>query len=484
MGSRGNPIEGWLAPVVYLSKNVLSRIGVVTVTTAAVLWLFLLPASLRGEVQHPYIGILAYLILPGVFFFGLFLIPAGIFLHVRADRKAGRPHIAYSPLTLKTPELRQLFLFIGITTLVNFVIGSQLTYRAVTYMDSASFCGQTCHKVMQPEYAAYQGSPHSRVDCVACHIGPGASWFVQSKLSGLGQVIAVTFNTYPRPIPTPVRNLCPARETCEACHWPQKFSEDRLRIVNKYGDDEKNTLTKTVLLMRVSGQRGQPGIHSAHLGTGITIRYNPADESRQAIPRVEYRNDVTGRTTVYTASDAKPEALKNLAVRQMDCMDCHNRPTHTFQLPDRAVDTAMAAGRISNSLPFIKKTAVEVLRKKYASQAEAAAAIPALIQKFYEGQGAVYSARRADIESAGKAVVAIYNRNIFPQMNVPWGTYPNNLGHMDFPGCFRCHDGSHNAPDGKSVANDCNTCHQLLAMDEPAPKILTDLGLANGAAAQ
>jgi nitrate/TMAO reductase-like tetraheme cytochrome c subunit len=485
MGSPGNPVEGWLAPVVYLSKNLLSRIGVVIVTTAAVLWLFLLPSSLRGEVQHPYIGILAYLFLPGLFFFGLFLIPAGILLHRRAERKAGHTRLTYSPLTLRTPEVRQLLMFIGITTLINIIIGSQVTYRAISYMDSASFCGQTCHQVMQPEYAAYQGSPHSRVDCVACHIGPGASWFVQSKLSGLGQVVAVTFNSYPRPIPTPVRNLRPARETCEACHWPQKFSEDRLRIVNKYGDDEKNTLTKTVLLMRVSGQRGLPGIHSAHLGQGIAIRYYPADESRQSIPRVEYHNEATGRTTVYTASDAKPEALKNLAVRQMDCMDCHNRPTHTFQLADRAVDSAMAAGRISPSLPFIKKTAVEVLKKKYGSQDEAASAIPALIQKFYEGQGAaVYNAHRADIESAGKAVVAIYNRNIFPQMRVTWGTYPNNLGHMDFPGCFRCHDGSHNAADGKSVANDCNTCHQLLAMDEAAPKILTDLGLANGPASQ
>jgi hypothetical protein len=485
MGSHGERLEGWLAPVVYLSKNWISRIGVIVVTTATVLWLFLLPASFRGEFRHPYLGILAYLILPALFFLGLFLIPAGIFLHIRTERREGRYPVHYNPLTLQTPELRQLAMFIGITTLVNIAIGSQLTYRAITYMDSVAFCGQTCHTVMQPEYAAYQNSAHSRVECVACHIGPGASWFVQSKLSGIGQVFAVTFNTYPRPIPTPVRNLRPARETCEACHWPQKFGGDRLRIIDKYADDETNTLTKTVLLMRIGGGKGHPGIHGAHLGPGISIDYSPSDESRQTIPRVEYRNAATGSSAVYTAADAKPEALKSLTVRQMDCMDCHNRPTHTLQLPERAVDNAMTLGDISPTLPFIKKTAVAVLRKDYRSQSEAAVAIPAAIDKFYQsGSAAVYSARRADIERAGRAVLAIYDRNVFPNMRVTWGSYPNNLGHMDFPGCFRCHDGNHVAPDGKAVANDCNTCHQTLAMDEPSPKILSELGLANGTPAQ
>ncbi len=482
---RGISGQGWLAPVVYLSRNWISRIGVVVVTTATVLWLFLLPASVRGQFQHPYLGILAFLILPGVFFLGLILIPAGIFLHIRGERRAGRFPTVYNPLTLRTPELRQLGMFIGITTLLNIVIGSQLTYRAVTYMDSVTFCGQTCHTVMQPEYAAYQNSPHSRVECIACHIGPGASWFVKSKLSGLGQVFAVTFDSYPRPIPTPVRNLRPARETCEACHWPQKFEEDRLRIVNTYAEDEKNTLTKTVLLMRVSGRPGHPGIHSAHLGAGISIAYYPSDESRQTIPRVEYRNAATGRSAVYTAADAKPGALKDLAVREMDCMDCHNRPTHTFQMPEGAVDSAMASGAIPPALPFIKKTAVALLRKDYKSQDEAAAAIPGAIEKFYQsGNAAADATRQEEIARASKAVVAIYRRNVFPQMRVTWGTYPNNLGHMDFPGCFRCHDGNHAAPGGQAIPNDCNTCHQTLAMDEAAPKILTDLGLADGAAAQ
>jgi hypothetical protein len=479
------PLRRWVYPIVYLSKNWISRIGVVLVTTAAVLWLFLLPTSVRGAYQHPYVGILAFLMLPGLFFLGLALIPLGIWLHMRGERKAGRYPLTYSPLTLRTPEVRQLVWFVGVTTLANIVIGSQLTYRAVTYMDSVTFCGKTCHTVMQPEYTAYQNSPHSRVECVACHIGPGASWFVKSKLSGLGQVVAVILNNYPRPIPVPVRNLRPARETCEACHWPQKFEQDRLKIIDNYADDENNTHTKTVLLMRISGSGPHPGIHYAHLAQGVSIYYNPSDESRQTIPRVEYRNSVTGASMVFTASGVKPETLKNLPTRLMDCMDCHDRPTHTFQLPDEAVNQALSAGAISPTLPFIKKTAVEILRKEYPTQGEAGTGIPAAIEKFYRtGNPAVWSSRRADVERAAKAVVAIYDRNVFPHMHVTWGTYPNNIGHMNFPGCFRCHDGSHVSPGGKWIPNDCDTCHVTLAMDEANPKILTQLGLTNGAPTQ
>ena len=468
-------MRAWMYPLVYLSQNWISRAGVVLVTTATVLWLFLLPSSLRGEVQHPYIGILAFLILPGVFFAGLGLIPLGIWGHLRTERRAGRKPPPYNPVTLATPELRRLLWFAGVTTILNIGIGSQLTYRAVNYMDSVTFCGKTCHEVMQPEYTAYQNSPHSRVECVACHIGPGASWFVQSKLSGLGQVLAVMLNNYPRPIPAPVRNLRPARETCEACHWPLKFEQDRLEVIQKYADDEHNTRTTTVLLMRISGGGEHPGIHYAHMAPGVTIYYNPADESRQTISRVEYHDSATGREVTYTAADAKPDALKKLPQRLMDCMDCHNRPTHTFQTADGAVDRALASGAIPPALPFIKKVAVEALHKDYKSQKDAAAGIAGDIEGYYK------TGDRAAIDRAAAAVVAIYMRNVFPEMRVTWGTYPNNLGHPDFfGGCFRCHDGNHATAGGRSIPSDCETCHHSLAMDEANPKILTELGLAGG----
>jgi len=463
----------WLSPLIHLSNNWVSLAGVVLVTTATVFWLFLLPTTLRGDTDNPYIGILAFLALPAPFFVGLMMIPLGMWLRRRRDGAPGVYPPDFPALAWSNPELRKLAYFIGVTTVINVVVASQLSYGAVNYMDSVTFCGQTCHNVMQPEYTAYQNSPHSRVECVKCHIGPGASWFVRSKLSGVGQVVAVTFNTYPRPIPTPVRNLRPARETCEACHWPQKYGEDRVRVISRFADDEHNTQTKTVLLVKIGGGNGGIGIHGTHLGPGVHIRYTPSDESRQTIPWVEYEGP--GGKRVYAVPDAKTAGLP---VREMDCMDCHNRPTHTYELPDRGIDRVMSAGLLSASLPFAKKEAVELIKKDYTSREEAAQRIPAAFAKYYQDHYPdVWAARRDEITAGGKAALGVWDRNVFPAMKVTWGAYPNNLGHMDFPGCFRCHDGSHSTKGGDSITQDCNACHNLLAVDEASPKILSDLGI-------
>ncbi len=463
----------WLSPLIHLCNNWISLTGVVVVTTATVFWLFLLPTTLRGETTNPYIGILSYLTIPVPFFLGLLLIPLGMWMQRRREGRSELYPPGFPTLAWSNPELRKLVYFIGATTVINIVVASQLTYGAVEYMDSVTFCGKTCHNVMQPEYTAYQNSPHSRVECVKCHIGPGASWFVRSKLSGVGQVFAVTFDTYPRPIPTPVRNLRPARETCEACHYPQKYGEDRLQIIPKYADDEANTRTETVLLMKIGGGNHGVGIHGTHLGPGVKIRYMPSDESRQTIPWVEYEGP-TGKR-VYAVKDAKVEGLP---VREMDCMDCHNRPTHTYELPDRGLDNAMNAGLISPTLPFAKKQALAIVKANYLSREEAARQIPQAFEKYYQDHYPdIWAARRSEVTASALQVLALWNRNVFPEMKVTWGTYPNDLGHMDFPGCFRCHDGSHNSKDNQSITQDCNACHNLLAMDEKSPKVLTDLGL-------
>lgn len=471
-----NRLRSWLIPLVYLSDNWISLIGVVLVTTCAVFWLFLLPVMLRGGPQNPYLGILIFMLLPGAFFLSLFLIPVGIYIRKRSQG-ASASDLLRGPLSLdfRRPELRHLAGFIIGTTLVNIVIASQLSYAAVSYMETVQFCGQTCHTVMQPEFAAYQNSPHSRVACVQCHIGPGASWFVRSKLSGVRQVFAVTFHTYSTPIPTPVRNLRPARDTCEACHWPDRFGGDRLRIITKFADDANNSTSKTVLLMHIGGGNGK-GIHGVHVGPGITIRY-ASDEARQTIPWVSYQKGSAAATT-YTAEGFKQEKLAGLTERVMDCMDCHNRPSHTFQLPERAVDESMSNGAISSSLPFAKKTSLVVLKENYPSAAAAAQAIPASFEAFYkQNYPEIYSRQKADIEHSARTVLAIFNRNVFPEMKVKWGSYPNNLGHNDFPGCFRCHDDSHTAAGGLKITQDCSACHSLLAVEEQSPKVLTDLGL-------
>jgi formate-dependent nitrite reductase cytochrome c552 subunit len=222
------------------------------------------------------------------------------------------------------------------------------------------------------------------------------------------------------------------------------------------------------------------GIHGAHLGPGIHIRFAAADAARQSIPLVDYRNTATGEDRTFLASDAKPDSVGSLPTYEMQCVDCHNRPTHTFDLPERAMDKALAAGNISVSLPYIKKEGVELLKSSYATNEEATSNLPAAIANFYQQKYPdVYAHRTQDINQAGQAILAIYNRNVFPDLKVTWGTYPNNLGHTDFPGCFRCHDGSHSTGDGKTIAQDCNSCHEPLAMDEASPEILKTLGIAD-----
>jgi NapC/NirT cytochrome c family, N-terminal region len=475
-------MASWFRPAAYLGQNFLTLAGAVITTSSAftliAFWLF--DIAIGGTI-HPYVGLIFFLILPGIFVTGLLMMPLGALLRRYKLAKAGQLPMNYPQIDFSVAAIRHVVIWVAVLTLVNIVIFSVGAYRGVEYMDSVKFCGQTCHVVMQPEFTAHQSSPHQRVDCVECHIGPGASWFVRSKFSGLRQVYAVSFHTYERPIPVPVRNLRPARETCEHCHWRQIFTGNKLVVIRKFSEDEKNTELTTVLLLKIGGHtsEGALGIHGRHLDTNSSIEYISTDRERQTIGQVSYV-DNSGKRLVFTATDTKPTPAQLAAGEQrtMDCVDCHNRPTHTFFMPERAVDQAMADGQISAELPFIKKRAVESLKAKYADRETATSQIAATLDGFYRNSYPdIYRDKHALVENAIAQVQAVYLRNIFPAMNITWCTYPNNLGHTDFPGCFRCHDGSHTTADGKTIPNDCDTCHAMLAMDEQNSKVLTDLGI-------
>jgi hypothetical protein len=475
-------IREWSQPIYFLGQNPITLTGAVITTSTALttiaFWFY--DIVLPGP-PHPYLGLLVFLILPGIFVLGLLLIPLGIWLRRRSLRVSGKLPGIVPAVDLGLPVVRRTLEYVAAATVLNLLIIGTASYRGVEYMDSVSFCGTTCHRVMDPEYTAYQNSPHSRVACVECHIGPGAGWFVRSKLSGLRQVVAVTFHTYSRPIPSPVKYLRPARETCEQCHWPQRFTGDKFLVNTSYKDDEKNTPQTDVLLLKVGGRtwQGSVGIHGHHLSDNARIRYISTDAERMTIPAVYYTDD-SGKTTEFISTDAKPtqQQLDKGDHRVMDCVDCHNRPTHAFDLPENAVDKQMSGGQISTDLPYIRKKAVEVLKVNYPTRDVAQQSIIAEINKFYQtNYPAIYQARRAAVEQAGAEVARIYLRNVFPDMRVTWGTHPNNIGHNDSPGCFRCHDGSHTSADGQTIPNDCSTCHQILASGEENPKILTDLGM-------
>jgi hypothetical protein len=477
-----NTVKDWVRLLYYFGQNTISLIGVVLTTSSALtliaFWIydFVLPGP-----PHPYIGILLFLILPGIFILGLLLIPIGIYLRRRMLRDAGEIPHTYPEVDLKIPMVRNTLLFIGAATFLNVLIFSFAAYKGVSYMDTQNFCGQTCHTVMAPEFSAYQNSPHAHVECVECHIGPGAGWFVRSKLSGLRQVVAVTFHTYSRPIPSPVKYLRPARETCEHCHWPQRFSGDKFIVKTNYKDDEKNTALTTALIVKLGGRAatGSVGIHGRHLDDGSRIHYISIDAQRQVIPVIYYTDD-QGKTVEYVSTDIKAskEDLAKGEKRSMDCIDCHNRPTHAFELPENAVDVRISRGLISTELPFIRKKAVELLKVNYPDRDAAQKQIVEGVQSFYRtSYPDIYNSKRALVEQSADNIAKIYLRNIFPNMNVGWGVHPNNLGHTDFPGCFRCHDGSHTSADGQTISNDCSACHNLLAVQEENPKILKDLGL-------
>ena len=459
--------------LVLITSHWLGLLGMGLAATALISWLFVLPVHLRGHVDNPYIGIVVFLIIPVVLVVGLAMIPAGVFL----ARRRARLRLAEHILDRKA-AMRRLIGFLGVVTLVNVVVGTQATYRAVEHMETVQFCGQTCH-VMTPEFRSHKVSPHARVPCVDCHVGEGARGWFESKMAGTRQLVEVITNSYPRPIPSALESgrLVPARETCETCHWTEKFTATRLKVIPRFADDEANTATQTVLMMMVGGSLTS-GIHGSHFGPSIQIRFAASDKKRQKIPWVEYRDTRKGETRSYLAEDAAAGVESHLPVYTMQCVDCHNRPTHTFDLPDRAIDRAMGLGQMPSTLPYLKKKGVELLKAEYASNDEAGRRIPAELEAYYrEAYPNVVAEREADLAAAGKALVGIYDTNVFPDLRVGWGTYPNNLGHDAFPGCFRCHDEKHKSADGKVITQECGVCHEAVAMEETSPEVLKTLGL-------
>jgi nitrate/TMAO reductase-like tetraheme cytochrome c subunit len=454
-------------PAPGLMRNAISLVGAALALVSAANIAFLIFIDYITGRPSPYIGILAYMILPAFLLLGLLLIPIGMLVerHRRRRREPSIPR--YPRIDLNNPRQRSAFAFFLSFSVVFIALSAAGSYRAYEFTDSVEFCGQLCHSVMNPEFVAYKASPHARVRCVDCHVGPGAGWYVRSKLSGAYQVYAVTFKKYPKPIPTPVENLRPAQETCEQCHWPRKFYGAQLKVFYHYGSDEKNTPRQIRMLINTGGgdpMTGAPsGIHW-HMNIANEITYIATDKERQVIPWVQVK-DMQGRISIFQAQDSKltPEQIAAAPRRRMDCVDCHNRPTHIYVPPDRSVDDSLLARRLDVSLPFIKQEAVTVLTGDYKSTPQALEAIATGLHKFYdEKYPQLAQARDQDIRGAIAEVQRIYQTTIFPEMKVDWRTHPNNIGHFISPGCFRCHDGQHVNSEGKAISKDCRTCHEVI----------------------
>jgi nitrate/TMAO reductase-like tetraheme cytochrome c subunit len=452
-----------------LFRNYISFAGALIVTAAGVSILLLFLIELTQKADNPYLGIITYIILPAFLAFGLLVIAIGMLLERRRRRRSPDTEIPpYPKIDLNEPRQRRLALVLTVVSFV-FVCASAFgSYRAYEYTESVEFCGQACHTVMKPEFVAFHATSHARIKCVDCHVGHGAESYARSKMSGARQLLALARGSYSRPIETPVHNMRPADQTCEQCHWPSKFHGAQLKIFNHYAYDENNSLRQTRMLINVGG--GDPssgpvaGIHW-HMNLENQITFIASDKQRQVIPwiRVQDRN---GNVTEYydRARPLSPEQIAGSEKRRMDCIDCHNRPAHAYLPPDVAVDQSFSAGRLDPSLPYLKRQAVEVLNKPYATEQEAINAIASGLDAFYRtNYNQIYSQQNDTIKSAIGETQRIFKTYFFPEMKTNWSTHPNNIGHLYSSGCFRCHDGEHVSNTGKVIRNDCNICHTVVS---------------------
>jgi hypothetical protein len=446
-----------------LYRNWVTYAGGLLVVIGLVLMLMGVLFQVFNPRPSPYSGIITFVMFPGIIVLGLVVALAGMWHESRRRRRLHTVDAHPFPaLDLNEPAQRRLFGIVVVAASVIFAVFAVAGYNGFLLTESVGFCGNTCHTQMGPEMTAYQHAPHARVPCVACHVGDGAGHYVASKLNGAKQLAGVVFNTYDRPIPTPIKGLRPARETCEECHWPSRRWGTQLYQRPHFRYDENNTPEQIVMLMKTGGGAGAfgAGIHW-HMAIQNEVTFVSDDDHLQSIPWVRVKRQ-DGTVTEYTRTEkpVDPSVLATLPKHTMDCMDCHNRPAHTFETPDVAIDRALAAGVVSRTLPWVKLLSVDTLSKEYPTRAAAHDGMKNAVLAFYaQKYPDVAAVQSADILQLVQGLDDIYDRNVFPDMHVSWKTYPSNIGHRNSPGCFRCHDGKHVSPDGKVLTSECGVCH-------------------------
>ena len=457
----------WAHIIRGLWRTPLGVFAIVMTTVSITLMLIGMAADMLGFFENPYIGIFIYMVLPGCMVLGLFLIPVAGYLRRRKWHKTGieKDHLQ---LNLSNPKHRLFLIGFVILTVVNMVILGVLGYEGYHFTDSPYFCGMVCHNVMAPEHTAFKRSPHGRVSCVECHIGPGAEWFVRAKFSGLRQVYAVATNSYSRPIPVPVEALRPARDTCEQCHWPEKFYGKKVKEFIRYSNNNQVNPEKTEIPLHIGGHNPATdnfeGIHW-HVSKDVEVKYLAADDRRTRIARVQVKRP-DGSEDEFVKSDIEVEEGYEPEWRTMDCLDCHNRPTHIFDMPEDVVDFGLLGKKMNPEIKGIREDGLNVITMDYASQDEAKEKMVnnllELQKKRDPDQAAAYT---DDIKKAGEYLLSKYLGNVWPKQKVLWGTYKVHLGHQwadEGYGCWRCHDEEHENKEGVTISQDCAMCH-----DEP-----------------
>jgi hypothetical protein len=457
-------------------NNWITAIGAVIAVGALFSFALLVWMDFTQGDKNPYLGIFTYIVAPGFLIAGLATMAFGAW----AQRRWAIRHAATMPdkwrLDFHHPKQRRRILLFVTGAAAFLMLSAFGSYQTYHYSESVQFCGQVCHSAMNAEFVAYKRGAHARVDCVECHVGSGVEYFFKAKLNGTHQLIAFTLDNYKRPIETPVKNLRPARDTCEKCHWPEKFRGNVEIDFTHFLSDRKNTPYTARMLLRVNETK--PGGHAGgihwHVSETERVEYYATDLKRQEIPwmRVTSLKDNTSRVFRTEAFKGEPPASQ---IRVMDCMDCHNRPAHGFPTANESVERAMASGALPTTLPNIKRVAVQAMtQKEITTDAGAPEKIAAYLRAKYTDPAVA-----AELAAAIETVQGLFATSMFPERKADWRVYPNNLGHKDWPGCFRCHDDKHRtAANEKVAASDCNSCHTLVAQGKgPALETLTAKGL-------
>jgi len=412
--------------------------------------------------RNPYLGIFTYIVAPGFLIAGLAAIFVGAWMQRRWEIKYAATKPDKWRLDFSNRRERRAVVLFGAGAVVFLMLSAFGSYQTYHYSESVQFCGEVCHRAMNPEFVAYQRGSHARVDCVDCHIGAGAEWFIKAKINGTHQLIAYATDGYRRPIATPLRQLRPAQDICEKCHWPEKFHGNIDVSFDHFLSDKKNSAYSVRMLMHVNqGQPGGPpgGIHW-HVNQNEKVEYFATDEKRQDIPWMRVTNLRDNTTRVYRTEAFKGEPAAE-KIRVMDCMDCHNRPAHVFPTANSVVEQAMASGALTTKLPNIKREAVKAMTQEIATAQEAPTKIADYLTSKYR--------EAVDLPAAITAVQKLYTTTIFPERKADWRVYPNNIGHKDWLGCFRCHDDKHKTALGQPVkSSDCTSCHSILSQGSGA----------------
>lgn len=367
------------------------------------------------------------------------------------------------------------YAILGVLTLILLTGGAY----AWEYTNSPEFCGSSCH-TMPPEYTAYLVSPHTRIDCVDCHIGKGfIATRITRKAGDLKHVTATLFKNYEFPIRAD--ELRPARETCELCHFPEKFSDDSLREIRRHQNDLANTPISIYMTLKTGGGSQREGLgRGIHWHIENRIQYYAADPEQQEIPYVRvFQADGSQVEYLDVESGIDPADIDPSQLKEMDCITCHNRITHLVPAPEDTIDRLMARGLISPAIPEIRRKALQVYGQLFEHTESGLQNIAGLENYYRIYYPEFYAQQREAIAAAIDALQTAYRNNVYPEQNSNWTTHPNNIGHKDSPGCFRCHDGKHLDVDQRAIRLECNLCHSIPIVAGPT-NFIANLEISRG----